>query len=60
MMASYWRLLVKGLVQVILLVILFKYFGLPSWERYQEEAIIVHSAEKDLGDIPAPTVQFVQ
>ena len=60
MMASYWRLLVKGLVQVILLVILFKYFGLSSWKRYEEEATIVTSAEKDLGDIPAPTVQSVQ
>ena len=56
MMAQYWRHLVKGSVQVILFVILFKYFGLPSWEKYKEEKTVVTSAEKDLGGIPAPTV----
>ena len=56
MLAPYWRHLVKGSVQVLLFVILLKYFGLPSWERYQEESTVVTSVEKDLGLIPAPTV----
>ena len=55
-MAPTIRSFTKGSVQVILLVVLFKYFGLPSWERYKEEKTVVTSAEKDLGGIPAPTV----
>ena len=38
------------------MVILFKYFGLQSWERYWQEKTVVTSAEMDLGGIPAPTV----
>ena len=50
------RLLVKCLFQVILLVLLLKYFGFSSWERYHDEKTVVTSAEKDMGEIPAPTV----
>ena len=50
------RLLVKCLFQVILLVLLLKYFGFSSWERYQDEKTVFTTAENDLGKIPAPTV----
>ena len=46
----------KGIVQVVLLVLLVKYFGLQSWERYKDEKTVVISEEKDLGPIPAPSV----
>ena len=51
-----WRYLAKGSVQVMLFVILSKYFVLPSWKRFREEKTVVTSAEKDLGGIPAPMV----
>ena len=55
-MGQHVRLFVKGLVQVTLLVILLKYFGLQSWQRFKDEKTIVTSAEKDLGEIPAPSI----
>ena len=55
-MAPTFRPFAKGAVQVVLLITLIQYFGLPSWERYQEEKTVVTSAEKNLGSIPAPTV----
>ena len=56
MVIPYLRPLLKRLVEVLLLIVLFIYFGLPSWEKYQEEKTIVTSVEKDLGGIPAPTI----
>ena len=55
-MASTFRPFAKGAVQVVLMITLIKYFGVPSWERYQEEKTVVTSAEKNLGAIPAPMV----
>ena len=55
-MVQHVRLGIKCLVQITLLVILLKYFGLQSWQRFKEEKTILTSAEKDLGEISAPSV----
>ena len=55
-MGSHLRPFIKGLVQVTLVIILLKYFGLHSWQRFKEEKTIVTSAEKYLGEISAPSV----
>ena len=46
----------KGLIQGTLLIIVFVYFGLDSWHKYQDEKTVVTVVEVDLGDIPAPSV----
>ena len=46
----------KGLIQGTLLIIVFFYFGLDSWHKYQDEKTVVTVVEVDLGDIPAPSV----
>ena len=55
-MAFRVRAVAKAAVQAILVVILFRYFGLPSWQRYREEKTVVTSTEMDLGEITAPSV----
>ena len=55
-MEPHLRPFIKGLVQLTLLVILLKYFGLQSWQRFKEEKTVVTSAEKNLGEISAPSV----
>ena len=45
-----------GLAKIIMLVVLVKYFGLPSLARYQDEKTVIISSEKYFGNIPAPTV----
>ena len=44
------------LLVLLLLVLLLKYFGFSSWERYCDEKTVVTSAKKDFGEIRAPTV----
>ena len=48
--------ILKGLVQVTLLVILVKYFGFPSLERYLDEKTVIILFKNYVGDISAPTV----
>ena len=55
-MAQLVKPFVRGIVQVVMLILVVKYFGLQSWQRYKDEKTVVISEKKDLGAIPAPSV----
>ena len=50
------RIILKVLAHAILLFIAFKYFGLPSWERYQARKVVVTTSQDDRTNLPAPDV----
>ena len=50
------RTILKVLAHAILLFIAFKYFGLPSWERYQDKKVVVTTSQDDRTNLPAPDV----
>ena len=50
---------IGGLLLYILLFLIFlQYFGLPSWQRYQEGQVVVTSHKREDGYVPAPAVTF--
>ena len=55
-MAHTLKQFLKWTVQVVLLIIVVKFFGLQSLAQYRDEKTVVISSEIDLGEIPAPSV----
>jgi hypothetical protein len=51
-----WKLGVKILVQGILFLVFIKYFGLGSWQRFNESDTVITSHEKEDVEIPSPGI----
>ena len=48
--------ILKIILQSTLFIIFLHYFGLPAFETYLEEAVLVTSSKHETGSIPAPAV----
>ena len=53
--SNYW-FIAKVCVQVVLLAVFWKYFGLKSLQRFQDQKVLVTSYEESQVDLPAPAV----
>ena len=49
-------LIVKAVVQIVLLILALYFFGVPSWQRFQDKKVVVVTSQDDQHGLPAPAV----